>query len=76
MNPVDFIPDPPVTIDVIKQVKPGCESEFESALTELITAAEGFDGHLGATVRFQPKCVLMVVANSGTSTTVVGKVGF
>jgi uncharacterized protein len=42
--------DPPVTIDIIKQVKPGCESEFESALTDLITAAEGFDGHLGANV--------------------------
>lgn len=50
MNTVDSMPDPPVTIDVIKQVKPGCESEFESALTELIAAAESFDGHLGATV--------------------------
>jgi uncharacterized protein len=50
MNPVDPISDPPVTIDVIKQVRPGCESEFESALTELIAAAEGFDGYLGATV--------------------------
>lgn len=35
--------DPPVTIDVIKQVKPGCESEFEQALTDLIAATEGFD---------------------------------
>jgi uncharacterized protein len=42
--------DPPVTIDVIKQVKPGCESEFENVLTDLIAAAEEFDGHLGATV--------------------------
>jgi uncharacterized protein len=42
--------DPPVTIDVIKQVKPGFESEFERVLTELITAAEAFDGHLGANV--------------------------
>jgi uncharacterized protein len=42
--------DPPVTIDVIKQVKPGCDSEFESVLTDLISAAEGFDGHLGANV--------------------------
>jgi uncharacterized protein len=42
--------DPPVTIDVIKQVKPGCEPEFEQALTDLITAAEGFDGHLGSNV--------------------------
>jgi uncharacterized protein len=50
MNNVDSIPDPPVTINVIKQVKPGCESEFEITLTDLIAAAEGFDGHLGATV--------------------------
>jgi uncharacterized protein len=42
--------DPPVTIDVIKQVKPGCEPEFEEALTDLMTAAEGFDGYLGANV--------------------------
>jgi uncharacterized protein len=42
--------DPPVTIDVIQQVKPGCESKFEQALTDLIAAAEGFDGHLGASV--------------------------
>jgi uncharacterized protein len=42
--------DPPVTIDVIKQVKQGCESDFESVLADLIAAAEGFDGHLGATV--------------------------
>jgi hypothetical protein len=26
--------DPSVTIDVIKQVKPNCESEFESVLAE------------------------------------------
>jgi uncharacterized protein len=42
--------DPPVTIDVMKQVKSGCESDFEQALTDLITAAEAFDGHLGANV--------------------------
>jgi uncharacterized protein len=42
--------DPPVTIDIIKQVKPGCESEFEVVLADLIAAAEGFDGHLGANV--------------------------
>ena len=39
--------DPPVTIDIIKQVKPGCESDFEVVLADLIAAAEGFDGHLG-----------------------------
>ncbi|MGL6337903.1 MAG: antibiotic biosynthesis monooxygenase [Waterburya sp.] len=42
--------DPPVTINVIKQVKPGNESELENVLRDLIAAAEGFDGHLGATV--------------------------
>jgi uncharacterized protein len=42
--------DPPVTIDVIKQVKPGCDSEFERVLSDLILAAEEFDGHLGANV--------------------------
>jgi antibiotic biosynthesis monooxygenase (ABM) superfamily enzyme len=42
--------DPPVTIDIIQQVKPGCESKFEQVLTDLIAAAESFDGHLGANV--------------------------
>lgn len=42
--------DPPVTIDVIKQVKPGYESQSERTLTHLIAVAEKFDGHLGASV--------------------------
>jgi uncharacterized protein len=42
--------DPPVTVNVLKHVKPGYEPEFETILAELLTAAEGFDGHLGATV--------------------------
>jgi uncharacterized protein len=42
--------DPPVTVDIIKQVKLGCEDQFESVLVDLIAAAEGFDGHLGANV--------------------------
>jgi uncharacterized protein len=42
--------DPPVTVDVVRQVKPGCEAEFEQALKDIITAAEGFDGHLGTNV--------------------------
>jgi antibiotic biosynthesis monooxygenase (ABM) superfamily enzyme len=42
--------DPPVTINIIKPVKQGCESDFESVLADWIAAAEGFDGHLGANV--------------------------
>jgi uncharacterized protein len=42
--------DPPVTINIIKQVKQGYESDFESVLADLIAAAEGFDRHLGANV--------------------------
>lgn len=42
--------DPPVTIDVVQHIKPGYEAEFEQALTDLITAAKDFEGHLGANV--------------------------
>lgn len=42
--------DPPVTVDVVRQVKPGCEAEFEMALREILAAAEAFDGHLGTNV--------------------------
>jgi uncharacterized protein len=42
--------DPPVTVDVIRQVRPGCAAEFEVALAEVIAAAEGFDGHLGSNI--------------------------
>jgi hypothetical protein len=43
----------PVTVDVIRQVKPGFQKEFERVLTELIVAAEQFEGHLGVNV-FRP----------------------
>jgi uncharacterized protein len=42
--------DPPVTVDVVRQVKPGCEAEFEQALIDIITAAKEFEGHLGTNV--------------------------
>ncbi|MGB8698762.1 MAG: antibiotic biosynthesis monooxygenase [Thermosynechococcaceae cyanobacterium] len=42
--------DPPVTVDVMRQAKPGCEAEFERALADIIAAAEGFEGHLGANI--------------------------
>jgi hypothetical protein len=42
--------DPPVTVDVVRQVKPGCEANFEQVLAEIIAAAESFDGHLGTNV--------------------------
>lgn len=45
--------DPPATVDILQRVKPGCEAEFESILTDLIEAARVFEGHLGVNV-FRP----------------------
>lgn len=45
--------DAPVTVDVVLKVRPSCEQEFESVLTEMIGAAEMFEGHLGVNV-FRP----------------------
>jgi uncharacterized protein len=45
--------DAPVTVDVLLKVKPSCEQELESVLTEMIGAAEMFEGHLGVNV-FRP----------------------
>ncbi|MBD1995632.1 antibiotic biosynthesis monooxygenase [Oculatella sp. FACHB-28] len=42
--------DPPVTVDVLQRVKPGCEMAFEQVLTDLIAAAHSFEGHLGVNV--------------------------
>lgn len=42
--------DPPVTVDVLQRVKPGCEAAFEKVLTDLIAAAQSFEGHLGVNV--------------------------
>ncbi|MBW4582729.1 MAG: hypothetical protein KME42_24430 [Tildeniella nuda ZEHNDER 1965/U140] len=53
MHPANERTDPPVTIDVIQEVQPGCEVEFEQVLTDLIEAAKTFEGHLGANI-FRP----------------------
>jgi uncharacterized protein len=42
--------DPPVTVDILQRVKPGCEAAFEQVLTDLIAAAQSFDGHLGVNI--------------------------
>ncbi|MBW4617829.1 MAG: antibiotic biosynthesis monooxygenase [Cyanosarcina radialis HA8281-LM2] len=47
LNPTD---DPPVTVDVIQRVKPGCEQTFEQSVKDLIAAASSFEGHLGVNV--------------------------
>lgn len=44
------VEDPPVTVDVLRQVKPGCEEAFEVVLKDLLAAAQSFDGHLGVNV--------------------------
>ncbi|PSB51715.1 antibiotic biosynthesis monooxygenase [Chamaesiphon polymorphus] len=53
MNTFDRSEDPPVTIEVIQQVKPDREAEFELVLHDLLTAAQSFEGHLGVNV-FHP----------------------
>jgi uncharacterized protein len=53
MNPLNQPDDLPVTVDVLQQVKSGCEAEFEQVLSDLVEAARGFEGHLGVNV-FRP----------------------
>jgi uncharacterized protein len=50
MNQLNPPKDPPVTVEVLQQIKPGCEAEFELILKDLLKAAEGFTGHLGANI--------------------------
>lgn len=51
MSPfVNQADDPPVTVDVLRRVKPGCEAAFEAVLSDLIAAASAYDGHLGVNV--------------------------
>jgi antibiotic biosynthesis monooxygenase (ABM) superfamily enzyme len=45
--------DPPVTVTVKRQVKPGCKKPFEDFLTGIINASMTFEGHLGTNV-FRP----------------------
>jgi antibiotic biosynthesis monooxygenase (ABM) superfamily enzyme len=42
--------DPPVTVDILQQIKPGYEAAFEAVITDLIAAAKLFEGHLGANI--------------------------
>ncbi len=42
--------NPPVTVDILQRVKPGCENAFEAVLSDLIAAAGTFEGHLGVNV--------------------------
>jgi antibiotic biosynthesis monooxygenase (ABM) superfamily enzyme len=53
MNPLNPPDDPPVTVEVLQQVKPGFEAEFEQVLHDLIQVAEVFEGHLGVNI-FRP----------------------
>lgn len=45
--------DTPVTVDIILNVKPSCQEEFERIAAETLAAAEMFEGHLGVNV-FRP----------------------
>jgi uncharacterized protein len=53
VNSFDQTADPPVTVDIVQTIKPGCEAEFERVLADLTQAAEAFNGHLGANI-FRP----------------------
>jgi hypothetical protein len=37
-----------VTVLISRQVKPGCETEFEHVMEQIISAATSFKGYLGA----------------------------
>lgn len=45
--------DPPVTITISREVKPGCEAKFEKLISEVSSTADGFPGHLGTNL-FRP----------------------
>ncbi len=45
--------DPPVTVTIIRHVKPGCELAFERLVRELAAEARQYNGHLGANI-FRP----------------------
>ncbi|ELS05384.1 hypothetical protein Xen7305DRAFT_00051270 [Xenococcus sp. PCC 7305] len=46
--------DPPVTVVISRQVKPGCEAAFEKFISGITAAAMTFEGHLGANI-FRPQ---------------------
>lgn len=45
--------DPPVTVVISRQVKPGCKKAFEKFISGITAAAMTFEGHLGTNV-FRP----------------------
>lgn len=45
--------DPPVTVVISRQVKPGCEIAFEEFISGITAAAMTFEGHLGTNI-FRP----------------------
>ncbi|MEZ2229684.1 MULTISPECIES: antibiotic biosynthesis monooxygenase [unclassified Microcoleus] len=53
MNPLNQSDDSPVTVEILEQVKPGCEDEFERLLSDILVAAAAFEGHLGVNI-FRP----------------------
>ena len=64
MNLSNHSEDPPVTVDVLQQVKAGREAEFEQILNELIDAAQRFDGHLGVNIFRQTNHCLLYTSPS------------
>lgn len=48
-NPID----PPVTVVILRRVKPGCEAAFEKFISGITATAMTFEGHLGTNV-FRP----------------------
>lgn len=48
-----MISDPPVTVDVVRSVRPGKASQFETLLEKIIGTASTFEGYLGSSV-FRP----------------------
>jgi uncharacterized protein len=56
MSKQDIAADSPVTIDVSRRIKPGCEAAFEEVLLGTIAAAMSFEGHLGVNV-FRPTTI-------------------
>ncbi len=54
MNTSTDITDPPVTISILQQVRPGCEQEFEELANGICHAVKQFEGYLGSNV-FRPE---------------------
>lgn len=53
MSKQNVADDLPVTVDVSRRVKPGCEETFEEFISGITAAAMTFEGHLGVNI-FRP----------------------